>query len=182
MAFIMLLVLLAVLGISSASQSAKDRRFEEEQQARTAERQSRYSAWKSRVVDIDLEKELQDAAFSMEQGALDEVEEINRQYGLNLSVFSETAVYALLARRGKIFHGIAETGFHAVGAAYSTQARLKRDAQMKYLHMIDEELVKNGVRERMVFRPELRQETVPMDMHDYRNGRFLWEPIKDTVI
>ena len=182
MSFIMLLILLAVLGISSASQKAKERRFDEEQQARTAERQRRYSTWRNKVIDIDLERKLQDAAFSMEQWAVDEVEEINRQYGLNLLVFSEQAVYAMLAKRGKIHHSIAETGFHSVGAAYSTPARLKRDAQMKYLHMIDEELMRHGLGEQMVFRPELQKNTVPMDQHKYCAGRFLWGPIKDTVI
>lgn len=182
MAFIMFLLLLTALGISSASSRSKDRRFEEAQKVRSAERRNRYSMWKHKVVDVDLEKKIQDAAFSMEKWAVDEIEEINRQYGLELSVFSEKAVYAMLAKRGKIHHRIAETGFPAVGAAYSTSARIKRDAQMKYLHMIDEELIKSGVAERMVFRPELRHDTVPMDQHKYSLGRFLWEPIKDTVL
>lgn len=182
MAFIMFLVLFTALGVSSASYRSKVRRFDEAQQSRSAERESRYAAWKRRVVDTELEKELQDAAFSMEQWAVDEVEEINRKYGLGLSVFSEQAVFAMLARRGKIHHSIAETGFHSVGAAYSTPARLKRDAQMKYLHMIDEELTSHGLGERMVFRPELKADTVPMDQHKYSHGRFLWGPIKDTVL
>lgn len=182
MAFIMFLLLLTALGISSASSRSKDRRFDLEQEQRLKERALRYDAWRRKVVDCDLERKLQDAAWSMDRAILDEVKEINAQYGLDLNPFGDRALYAMLARRGKIHHYIAETGFSAVGAAYSTMERLKRDDQVKYLHMIDEELGRHGVEERMVFRPELQKQTVPMDQHKYWHGRFLWPSISDTVI
>lgn len=182
MALIVLIVLLSALGICSASNNAKERRFDREQEQRLKERALRYDAWRRKVVDCDLERKLQDAAFSMDRAIWDEVKEINAQYGLDLNPFGDRALYAMLARRGKIHHYIAETGFFAVGAAYSTMERLKRDDQVKYLHMIDEELGRHGVEESMVFRPELHKQTVPMDQHKYWHGRFLWPSISDTVI
>ena len=182
MAFIALLILLSVLGVFSSSNRAKDRRFDQEQEQRMAERALRYDAWRLMVVDHEMERQLYDAAFCMDRSIWDEIKEINDQYGLDLNPFDDRALYAMLARRGKIHHYIAEAGFVAEGAAYSTRKRLDRDNQVKYLHMIDDELYKHGVEERMVFRPELQKQTVPMDQHKYRNGRFLWPSISDTVI
>lgn len=182
MALIVLIILLSFLGICSASNNAKERRFDREQEQRLAERALRYDAWRRKVVDRELERKLHDAAFRMDRAVWDEVKEINAQYGLDLNPFGDRALYAMLARRGKIHHYIAETGFIAVGAANSTEKRMARDDQIKYLRMIDRELGKHGVEERMVFRPELQTKTVPMDQHKYWHGRFLWPSISDTVI